>query len=62
MKMTVGVGGICSLTSEVLVNLKKGVPLGEGPTLTGVAGSELDSPSSGMTLRCSALILAHGSR
>ncbi|KAG8309073.1 hypothetical protein J6590_094861 [Homalodisca vitripennis] len=25
-KMTVGVGGICSLTSEVLVNLNKGVP------------------------------------
>ncbi|KAG8247064.1 hypothetical protein J6590_069600, partial [Homalodisca vitripennis] len=24
--MTVGVGGICSLTSEVLVNLNKGVP------------------------------------
>ncbi|KAG8295588.1 hypothetical protein J6590_076715 [Homalodisca vitripennis] len=25
-KMTVGVGGVCSLTSEVLVNLNKGVP------------------------------------
>ncbi|KAG8243839.1 hypothetical protein J6590_037006 [Homalodisca vitripennis] len=24
--MTVGVGGVCSLTSEVLVNLNKGVP------------------------------------
>ncbi|KAG8291938.1 hypothetical protein J6590_049852 [Homalodisca vitripennis] len=25
-EMTVGVGGVCSLTSEVLVNLNKGVP------------------------------------
>ncbi|KAG8246866.1 hypothetical protein J6590_075243 [Homalodisca vitripennis] len=43
------VGGVCSCTSEALVNLNKGVP--PLPTLTGEAGSELASPSSGMTLR-----------
>ncbi|KAG8291742.1 hypothetical protein J6590_053601 [Homalodisca vitripennis] len=48
-EMTVGVGGVCSLTSNVLVNLKKGVP--PLPTLTGEAGSELASPSSGETRR-----------
>ncbi|KAG8316337.1 Histone acetyltransferase kat2b [Homalodisca vitripennis] len=45
--MTVGVGGVRSLTSEVLASLNKGVsPL---PALTGEAGSELASPSSGGT-------------
>ncbi|KAG8276254.1 hypothetical protein J6590_069479 [Homalodisca vitripennis] len=43
-----GVGGVCSLTSEVLANFNKGVhPL---PTLTGETGSELASHSSKDTL------------
>ncbi|KAG8309256.1 hypothetical protein J6590_090514, partial [Homalodisca vitripennis] len=60
-EMTVGVGGVCSLTSEVLASLNKGVPppayfdwrgwFRSGPLLPG-----------SMILRCSALILPHGSR
>ncbi|KAG8304945.1 hypothetical protein J6590_081863 [Homalodisca vitripennis] len=46
-KMTVGVGWVCSLTSEVLASLNKGVP--PLTTLAGEAGSELASPSSGET-------------
>ncbi|KAG8288782.1 hypothetical protein J6590_010892 [Homalodisca vitripennis] len=45
--MTVGVGGVRSLTTEVLANLTKGVP--PLPALTGETGSELASSSSGMT-------------
>ncbi|KAG8242780.1 hypothetical protein J6590_059297 [Homalodisca vitripennis] len=59
-KMTVGVGGVCSLTSEALVNLNKGVP---SPAYFDWRGwFRAGLPSSGMTLRCSALILPHGSR
>ncbi|KAG8311681.1 hypothetical protein J6590_038707 [Homalodisca vitripennis] len=51
-EITVGVGRVCSLTSEVLASLNKSVPLSAShplPTLTGEAGSELASPSSGET-------------
>ncbi|KAG8265157.1 hypothetical protein J6590_101303, partial [Homalodisca vitripennis] len=57
--MTVGVG-VCSLTSEALVNLNKGVPPPAYFDWRGWFTAGL--PSSGMTLRCSALILPHGSR
>ncbi|KAG8297346.1 hypothetical protein J6590_037576 [Homalodisca vitripennis] len=43
-EMTVGVGKVCSLTSEVLASLNKDMP--PLPTLTREAGSELASPSS----------------
>ncbi|KAG8310719.1 hypothetical protein J6590_058872 [Homalodisca vitripennis] len=46
-EMTVGVGGVCSLTSEVLASLNKGMP--PPACLTGEAGSELASRSSGET-------------
>ncbi|KAG8256267.1 hypothetical protein J6590_096279 [Homalodisca vitripennis] len=46
-EMTVGIGGVCSLTSEVLASLNQGVP--PLSALTGKAGSELASPSSGET-------------
>ncbi|KAG8335647.1 60S ribosomal protein L31 [Homalodisca vitripennis] len=59
-KMTVGVGGVCSLTSEALVNLNKGLPPPAYFDWRGWFTAGL--PSSGMTLRCSALILPHGSR
>ncbi|KAG8268975.1 hypothetical protein J6590_011586 [Homalodisca vitripennis] len=54
------VGGVCSLTSEALVNLNKGVPPPAYFDWRGWFTAGL--PSSGMTLRCSALILPHGSR
>ncbi|KAG8334209.1 hypothetical protein J6590_095809 [Homalodisca vitripennis] len=59
-RMAVGVGGVCSLTSEALVNLNKGVPPPAYFDWRGWFTAGL--PSSGMTLRCSALILPHGSR
>ncbi|KAG8332697.1 hypothetical protein J6590_015512 [Homalodisca vitripennis] len=60
--MTVGVGGVCSLTSEVLGSLNKGVP---SPTYFDRRGwfrAGLPFFQGDMTLRCSALILPHGSR
>ncbi|KAG8241120.1 hypothetical protein J6590_093841 [Homalodisca vitripennis] len=54
------VGGVCSLTSEALVNLNKGV---SPPAYFDWRGwFRAGLPSSGMTLRCSALMLPHGSR
>ncbi|KAG8309567.1 hypothetical protein J6590_082513 [Homalodisca vitripennis] len=61
-EMTVGVGGVCSLTSEVLANLTKGMPPPAYFDWRGWFRAGLPFFQGDMTLRCSALILPHGSR
>ncbi|KAG8255571.1 hypothetical protein J6590_089321 [Homalodisca vitripennis] len=60
-EMTVGVGGVCSLNSEVLASLNKGVP---PPAFDwrGWFRAGLPFFRGDMILRCSALIFPHGSR
>ncbi|KAG8246631.1 hypothetical protein J6590_080015 [Homalodisca vitripennis] len=59
-EMTVVVGGVCSLTSEVLANLTKGMPPPAYFDCRGWFRAGLPFFQGDMTLRCSALILPHG--
>ncbi|KAG8247277.1 hypothetical protein J6590_064245 [Homalodisca vitripennis] len=61
-KMTVGVGGVCSITSEVLASLNKGVPTHAYFDWIGWFRAGLSFFQGDMILRCSFLILPHGSR
>ncbi|KAG8283895.1 hypothetical protein J6590_007913 [Homalodisca vitripennis] len=61
-EMTVGVGGVCSLTSEVLANLTKSMPPPSYFDWRGWFRADLPFFQGDITLRCSALILPHGSR
>ncbi|KAG8284086.1 hypothetical protein J6590_003778 [Homalodisca vitripennis] len=61
-EMTVGVGGVCSLTSEVLANPNKGVPTPACFDWRGWFRSGLPFFRGDMPLRCSVLVLPHGSR
>ncbi|KAG8262386.1 hypothetical protein J6590_053023 [Homalodisca vitripennis] len=56
------VGGVCSPTSEVLASLNKGVPPPAYFDWRGWFRAGLPFFRRDMTLRCSALILPHGSR
>ncbi|KAG8247544.1 hypothetical protein J6590_058578 [Homalodisca vitripennis] len=60
-EMTVGVGGVCSLTSEVLTSLNKGVPPLTYFDWKGWFRAGLPFFRGDMT-RCSALVLPRGSR
>ncbi|KAG8271830.1 hypothetical protein J6590_054660 [Homalodisca vitripennis] len=60
-EMTVGVGGVCSLTSEVLASLNKGVPPLAYFDWRGWFRAGFPFFRGDMALRCSALILPHGS-
>ncbi|KAG8284420.1 hypothetical protein J6590_103436 [Homalodisca vitripennis] len=61
-EMTVGVGGVCSLTSEIFANLNKDVPSPAYFDWRGWFRAGLPFFRGDMTLRCSALILLHVSR
>ncbi|KAG8265472.1 neuropeptide Y receptor activity protein [Homalodisca vitripennis] len=61
-QMTVGVGGVCSLTSEVLNNLNKDVTPPTYFDWRDWFRAGLPFFRGDMTLRCSALIFPHGSR
>ncbi|KAG8265660.1 hypothetical protein J6590_089957 [Homalodisca vitripennis] len=60
--MTIGVGGVCSLTSEDLASLIKGVPPPAYFYWRAWFRAGLPFSRGGLTLTCSALILPHGSR
>ncbi|KAG8272092.1 hypothetical protein J6590_050049 [Homalodisca vitripennis] len=61
-EVTVGVGRVSSLTSEVLASLNKGVPPPAYFDWRGWFRAGLPFFRGDMTSRCSALILPHGSR
>ncbi|KAG8315851.1 hypothetical protein J6590_063200 [Homalodisca vitripennis] len=61
-EMTVGLGGVCSLTSEVLASLNKGMLPPAYFDWRGWFRAGLPFFRRDRTLRCSALILPHGSR
>ncbi|KAG8286817.1 hypothetical protein J6590_051807 [Homalodisca vitripennis] len=61
-EMTVGVGRVCSLTSEVLAILNKSVPPPANFDWRGWFRAGRPFFREDMTLRCSALILPYGSR